>query len=187
VTLGLAVLGWVQPEAAAVEALIGFSIALVAAENAWLLAGRGRAVPVAVVAGLLVLLGLSLRGIGAVSAATLAGLVLFCACHFGLLARAQRPARLRAAVAFAFGLVHGFGFAGVLAEMQLPTDRVVPALLGFNLGVEAGQLAVVALMWPVLFRLERTNPLRWHRCVAEGGSAAIFALGLYWFVERSLG
>jgi hypothetical protein len=187
VTLGLATLGWVRPEAAAVEALIGFSIALVAAENAWLLGGRGRVVPSLVTLGLIALFAFALSGVGVVSPATLLGLALFSGCHFGLLERAERPARLRAAVAFAFGLVHGFGFAGVLAQMQLPTDRVVPALLGFNLGVEIGQLAIVALIWPVLRGIERASPLRWHRGVAEVGSAAVFGLGLYWFLERWVG
>lgn len=187
VTLGLAVLGWVHPEAAAVESLIGFSVALVAAENAWLLAGRGRAVPITACSGLLVLALLAARGIGVVSGATLAGLALFAACHFAMLDRAARPARLRAAVAFAFGLVHGFGFAGVLGQMQLPTDRVVPALFGFNVGVELGQLAIVCLAWPVLYQLEVRSPLRWYRAVAEFGSAGICGLGLYWFVGRLLG
>ncbi|MGH0033292.1 MAG: HupE/UreJ family protein [Myxococcota bacterium] len=187
VTLGLAVLGLVRPEAVAVEALIGFSIALVAAENGWLLAGRGRGVPAAVCLGLLALAALAWGGVGSVSATTLLGLALFSACHFALLERVPRPARLRAAVAFAFGLVHGFGFAGVLAEMQLPTGRVVPALFGFNVGVELGQLAIVCAVWPLLHALERRSPLRWHRGVAEAGSAAILALGLYWFVERTLG
>lgn len=184
VTLGLAVLGLVHPDAAAVEALIGFSIALVAAENAWLLAGRGRALPIAATASLLALAGLSAWGFGVVSSATLVGLALFTACHFALLDRVDRPARLRTAVAFAFGLVHGFGFAGVLAEMQLPTDRIVPALFGFNVGVELGQLAIVCLVWPALRALERSSPLRWHRGVAEVCSAAILAVGLYWFIVR---
>ena len=64
---------------------------------------------------------------------TVAGLALFSACHFGLLGRARDHAPWRVALAFAFGLVHGFGFAGVLAEMSLPTDRLASALLGFNL------------------------------------------------------
>jgi hypothetical protein len=186
-TLALAVLGWVRPERAAVEALIGFSIALVAAENAWLLAGRGRAVPLCVVGGLVGLAGLAAAGLGVVSAATLLGLALFSACHFGLLQRAERPARLRAAVAFAFGLVHGFGFAGVLAEMELPRERLLAALFGFNLGVEVGQLAAVALIWPLLRALELRAPERGYRPLAEAGSAAVFALGLYWFLARAFG
>jgi hypothetical protein len=187
ITLGLAVLGLVHPERQAVEALIGFSIALVAAENAWLLGGRGRVVPWAVASSLLALSGLAVWGVGVVSSSTLLGLAVFSACHFALLDRVERPARLRAAVAFAFGLVHGFGFAGVLAEMALPTERLVPALFGFNLGVEVGQLAVVALVWPVLRALRRSSPEGWHRGVAEVGSAAVFALGLYWFLVRTLG
>ena len=148
VTLGLAVLGVVRPESGAVEALIAFSIALVGAENGWLLGGRGRGVPRVVVGSLLVLALVSLLGPGVVSALTLAGLALFSGCHFALLEGTGSPARLRAAVAFAFGLVHGFGFAGVLAEMALPTGRLVPALFGFNLGVELGQLGIVMLIWP---------------------------------------
>jgi hypothetical protein len=187
ITLALAVLGVLDPDAAAVEALIGYSIALVAAENGWLLGGRPRAVPAAAALGLLALAALAAAGVGAVPAPALLGLALFSLCHFGLLARAERPARLRAAVAFAFGLVHGFGFAGVLAEMQLPTQRIAHALFGFNAGVEIGQLAIVALVWPALRALETKSPLRLHRRVAELGSAAICALGLYWFLARTLG
>lgn len=187
ITLALAVLGVLRPDGAAVEALIGYSIALVAAENGWLLSGRGLAVPGIATAGLGALGALALAGIGSVPAPALLGLALFSLCHFGLLQRSERPARLRAAVAFAFGLVHGFGFAGVLGELQLPTQRLVPALFGFNLGVEIGQLAVVALVWPALRVLEGRAPEGLHRRVAEAGSAVVCGLGLYWFVARTLG
>jgi len=63
---------------------------------------------------------------------TLLGLCLFSLCHFELLTRTTRPTRVRTFLAFAFGLIHGFGFAGVLAEMSLPTARLAPALFGFN-------------------------------------------------------
>jgi hypothetical protein len=184
VTLGLATLGWVRPDSDAVESLIGFSIALVAAENGWILGGRGRAVPLAVGGGLVLL---ALLPEAAVARAALLGLALFSLCHFGLLARSPRPARLRAAVAFAFGLVHGFGFAGVLAEMELPTARLVPALFGFNVGVELGQLAVVLLAWPLLRAVSRWGGDAAGRRVAETASAAICGLGLYWFVVRAFG
>jgi hypothetical protein len=183
VTLGLATLGLVEPDAAAVEALIGFSIALVAAENGWILGGRDRLVPLAAAGGLVLL---ALLPPGAVSRLTLLGLALFSLCHFGLLRHAERPARLRVAVAFAFGLVHGFGFAGILAELELPTARLVPALFGFNIGVELGQLAVVLLVWPALRALARPADGRVGAWVAEAGSAAVCALGLYWFLTRTL-
>ena len=187
VTLGLAVLGIVHPDAGAVEALIGFSIALVAAENVWLASGRGPLLPLLVTTALGGLTVLAARGIGAVPATALAGIALFSACHFGLLARAERPARLRAAVAFGFGLVHGFGFAGVLAEMELPTERVAAALFGFNAGVELGQLAVVIAVWPLLRAFGRWRGGRAYWLVAEAGSAAICGLGLFWFATRTFG
>lgn len=91
---------------------------------------------------------------------------------------------MRGLVALAFGLVHGFGFAGVLTEAGLPTDQLVPALLGFNLGVEAGQLAVVVLAWPMLAALASVRPAA-HRVAVETGSAAIVALGVFWLVTRT--
>jgi len=184
VTLGLATLEIIRPEAAAVEALIGFSIALVAAENAWLIEGKRRAIPVALVAALL---AMAMAGGGTITRTALLGLALFSACHFGLLERSTRPERLRAAVAFAFGLIHGFGFAGVLTELSLPTDRLVPALLGFNLGVELGQLAVIAIAWPLLRALGRAKSDGPARLVTEIGSATICGLGLFWFVTRYFG
>ena len=186
-TLALAVLGLVRPESSGVEALIGFSIALVAAENAWLLAGRDRWIPALAIGGLVVMAALAALGIGSLRPLALLGLGLFSFCHFALLDRAPRPGRLRAAVAFAFGLVHGFGFAGVLAEMELPAGRLVPALLGFNVGVELGQLAVVAVLWPLLRLAARWEHGRAERLIAEVGSAAICGLGLFWFLTRALG
>jgi hypothetical protein len=183
VTLAAAVLGLVHPDPRGVEALIGFSIALVAAENGWLLGGRDRAT-MWLVTGALVVAALVAPGV--VSTVTLLALALFSACHLGLLARSTRPERLRALIAFGFGLIHGFGFAGVLAEMSLPRSRLVPALLGFNVGVELGQLAVVATGWLILVTLEHGAPGA-RRRIAEVGSAAICGLGVFWFVTRGWG
>jgi len=183
VTLALAVLGVLRPEPAAIEALIGFSIALVAAENGWLLGGRDRVTPW-LVGALLVLAALVAPGVTGRTA--LLGIAVFSCCHLALLARSERPARLRAAVAFGFGLVHGFGFAGVLATLSLPRARLVPALLGFNVGVELGQLVAVATGWFALSLLDRLATGARQR-VAEAGSAAICGLGLYWFVVRGWG
>lgn len=184
-TLALAATGSVLPRAAPVEALIGFSIALTAAETAWILGGRDRWLP-RVATGLL--LALALAGCASLPRSALWGLALFTQCHFALLARSSRPARLRVALGFAFGLVHGLGFAGALAELNLPSDRLVAALLGFNLGVEAGQLLVVSLVWPLLRGMERL-PLGGRslgRRFAEVASAAICGLGLFWFATRAL-
>ncbi len=85
-------------------------------------------------------------------------------------------------VAFAFGLVHGFGFASVLADLGLPQGALVLALVGFNIGVELGQLAIVAIFLPLAFALRRTAFYR--RVVMVGGSLVIAALAAAWLAER---
>jgi hypothetical protein len=187
VTLGLATLGYLRPDTAPIEALIGLSIAIVAVENIWLSAGRGRLLPVGVGGGLALLAAASAAGYGRIPSLTLAGLALFALCYFALLDRLARPLALRWAIAFIFGLVHGFGFAGVLAEAHLPADRVAAALLGFNAGVELGQLAVIVVVWPLLVRLARLDAERLNGALFEAGSAAVFALGLFWFLTRTYG
>lgn len=86
-------------------------------------------------------------------------------------------------VAFVFGLVHGFGFASVLADLGLPQGALAVALLGFNLGVEAGQLAIVAAFLPLAYALRRTRFYR--RVVLLGGSLLIAAVAAAWFAERA--
>jgi len=86
-------------------------------------------------------------------------------------------------VAFGFGLIHGFGFATVLAELGLPRDALVLALVGFNLGVELGQLAIVALFLPLAYSLRRSRFYR--RTVMVGGSAVIALVAAVWLVERA--
>jgi hypothetical protein len=86
-------------------------------------------------------------------------------------------------VAFVFGLVHGFGFASVLADLGLPQGALALALLGFNLGVEGGQLAIVAVFLPVAYALRRSWFYR--RAVLVGGSVLIALIAAAWFVERA--
>jgi hypothetical protein len=96
--------------------------------------------------------------------------------------------RVRSAVAhrwgltLGFGLVHGFGFAGALRALELPRSLLAPSLLTFNIGVELGQLVIVALVLPVL---------RWLRGVRgmwpagmRWASFAVAGLGVYWLVDR---
>lgn len=89
------------------------------------------------------------------------------------------------AVAFVFGLIHGFGFAGSIAELDLGTTNLLTVVLGFNLGVEAGQLAVVLVFFPVAYALR--SSWVYKNVVLLGGSGVIVLTAFGWFVERLFG
>ncbi len=86
-------------------------------------------------------------------------------------------------VAFGFGLIHGFGFASVLTDLGLPRGVLAVALVGFNLGVEVGQIAIVGVFLPLAYLLRRTRLYR--DFVLVGGSSAIVVVAALWFVERA--
>jgi HupE / UreJ protein len=86
-------------------------------------------------------------------------------------------------IALCFGLIHGFGFAGVLRELGLPDRSLLVALFGFNVGVELGQLAVVALFVPVVLAIERLH--LYPRLVMQVGSGAVAVVALVWLIERA--
>ena len=185
ITLSLAVLQLASPNIMVVEAMIGFTIALVAAEN--VAAQTGTSKRVAMVAALLCALmalaaGFSHYGPPVLS---LLGLALFSLCYLNLSDSKQKALKLRPAITTLFGLIHGFGFASVLMEVGLPQQRVLPALFGFNVGVEFGQIAIVLTISAL--------GLLWRRWMRPQGiifsnellSAALCGLGLFWFVQRS--
>ncbi len=89
----------------------------------------------------------------------------------------------RVIVTFFFGLIHGFGFAGVLAELNLPTSAFAWALLQFNVGLELGQLLIVVCVAALLFLL-RERPL-YRSWVIRGGSFAAMLVGVLWLIERT--
>jgi tetratricopeptide (TPR) repeat protein len=88
------------------------------------------------------------------------------------------------AVAFAFGLVHGLGFAGVLLDLGLPRGQLLASVVGFNLGVEVGQLAIVGVCFPLAFWLRRRRG--YPRFALGVGSALAGAVGVVWSLERAL-
>lgn len=181
-SLALAATGTVAPAAAIIEAVIGLTIAWVAAENVWLVGDRrdGR-IPVGVVATTAAA-ALAASFVGSIPAQVLVGATLSVACYFALLSRSERPERARWLVAVVFGLVHGFAFASVLEQHALTGDALVWPLLSFNLGVEAGQLGVLLVAWPLWVGLQRFVA---RALLVHVGSAAAVGLGVFWFVSRA--
>ena len=91
--------------------------------------------------------------------------------------------RRRWIVAFIFGLIHGMGFASALLDLGLAGNSLWLALVAFNVGVEAGQLAIVAVFVPLAYGLCRS--VFYRRLVLTMGSLLIAAMGVFWFLERS--
>jgi hydrogenase/urease accessory protein HupE len=90
---------------------------------------------------------------------------------------------MRAWVAFVFGLIHGFGFAGILRAMELPSRGVAWSLVSFNVGVEIGQLMVVIVAALALAALRSRSELAGRR-LAMAGSVVVIVVGGFWFVQR---
>jgi hydrogenase/urease accessory protein HupE len=114
-----------------------------------------------------------------VEAAIAASVVL--AAFSGLRVKPDAAGDHRALLTFAFGLVHGFGFAGILRSSGLPADAVTLPLLAFNLGVEAGQLGVVLVALPIIHALSRA-PL--GRRLIRAAGWLIAAAGTFWLADR---
>ncbi len=91
----------------------------------------------------------------------------------------------RSRIAFLFGLLHGFGFASVLADMGLPQGARLLSLLAFNLGIECGQLAMVLLIMPLAYAMRQAAI--YERLVLPVGSAGVAALAGVWLVQRAFG
>lgn len=86
-------------------------------------------------------------------------------------------------IAFGFGLIHGFGFAAVLTDLGLPQGSLLLSLVSFNIGVEIGQLVIVALFLPMAYVIRRS--WSYPRLVLTGGSLAVIIIALIWFTERA--
>ena len=93
----------------------------------------------------------------------------------------KRPKK-RWIIAFGFGLVHGFGFAGILKDIGLAETRLLISLFSFNIGVEIGQIGVVTLLFPILVGIRR---IRWELTFQRAMSVCILIFGVVWFVERA--
>jgi hydrogenase/urease accessory protein HupE len=128
-------------------------------------------------------LGLSMYGVVSLSSRIVEPLIALSIAYVAvenLLTRELKPWRL--ALVFLFGLLHGLGFAGVLRELGLPRDEFLTALLTFNLGVEGGQLTIIAVAWLATASFAKRW---WYReRVVIPVSLAIAATGLYWMVTR---
>jgi hypothetical protein len=184
-TLGLAVTGILRPHAEYIDALVALTIALIGAENLAVSTHK----PVYFAAGLAGLMAImaviQLLGFGGMPSLLLLGAGLFTANYLMISGKLQDAGRLRMVITLVFGLIHGFGFAAGLLELQIPPGRLAELLVGFNLGVEIGQLTLVVgvsllVLWLAKMKWTLPRPIVVDLC-----SAFLVGLGLFWFVSRA--
>ncbi|MBL8643835.1 MAG: HupE/UreJ family protein, partial [Rhodospirillaceae bacterium] len=142
-TLALAVTGVIRPHAEFIDALVALTIVLIGAENIVSSTRRPEVVAGAVALSLGLMAVLKLLGVGSLPLLLVLGAGVFSASYLQMSGHVRDAGRLRLAITLVFGLIHGFGFAKELLEMQLPPERLASLLVGFNLGVEVAQLALV--------------------------------------------
>jgi HupE / UreJ protein len=186
-TLALAVTGVLRPDAQYIDALVALTIALIGAENIG--DSTHHPLPVALgLGGILFCMALAkYLGLGvSLPMVMLIGGGIFAASYLMLTGHMRDAGRVRLLVTLVFGLIHGFGFAANLLEMHLPTDRLAELLVGFNIGVEIGQVTVVMgavlIAWSLVrLRLALPRPL-----FTDIAASFLVGEGLYWFLGRTV-
>ena len=192
VSLGAAVLGYVHADSTLVEAFIGFTVALVAVEYFLLRKRAEQSAAVLAVSSMLIawavgLLALTLDLIPVRALFVYAGFGVFALCYMLAANELERQDASRASTLLfvattCFGLVHGFGFAGFLMETGILGASLFIPLLGFNLGVEVGQLILVAIALGIAILFRDKVP----GIVTPMLAAGLCGFGVYWFVGRTL-
>jgi hypothetical protein len=186
-TLALAVTGILRPEGQYIDALVALTIALIGAENI----GDGTHRPLPIALGLGAILFLMALGRYFDLGVTLPTLLLvgggiFSVSYLMLTGQMRDAGRVRLLVTLVFGLIHGFGFAANLLEMRLPPHRLAELLVGFNLGVEIGQVTVVLGALAIAYLLVRVRLAIPRPLFTDIAAAFLVGEGLCWFVERSV-
>ncbi|HWF96572.1 MAG TPA: HupE/UreJ family protein [Xanthobacteraceae bacterium] len=186
-TLGLAVTGILRPEAQFIDALVALTIAMIGAENIGDSTHKPLIVALAM-GGIMFALAIA-RYLGApvlLPMLLLIGGGIFAANYLMLTGHLRDAARVRLVMTLVFGLIHGFGFASNLLEMRLPSGRLMELLLGFNLGVEVGQVTVVMgalLLAYILVKVRLAVP---RPILTDIAASFLVAEGLVWFLGRTI-
>ena len=185
ITLALAVTGILRPHAEYIDALVALTISMIGAENIAVATHRPGTVATGIGLPLIVMAAASFAGIGTLPPLLLLGSALFCSNYLMLSGHMRDAGRLRLVITLVFGLIHGFGFAATLLEMQLPPAKLGQILLGFNVGVEIGQLSLVLTVMGLVTVLVRAKLSLPRPIVVDSVAAGLVAIGTYWFISRS--
>lgn len=184
-TLALSVTGLIRPHAEFIDALVALTIALIGVENLAVQSGRVGLLAIGTAASLFAMAGLRLIGIGLLPVTLLLGAGLFASNYLMVAGHIRDAARLRLVVTLVFGLIHGFGFAADLLNESIPAAKLAELLVGFNMGVEVGQLTVVSVLSLAVMALRRLHLTLPRPIVVDVLASGLVLVGTYWFIGRS--
>ena len=186
-TLALAVTGVLRPEAQYIDALVALTIAVIGAENIG--DTTHNPLPIALGLGGILFAMAVAKYLGApitLPTALLIGGGIFVANYLMLSGRMRDAGRVTLVMTVVFGLIHGFGFASDLLQMRLPTGRLAQLLVGFNLGVEIGQVTVVLTAVMLAYLLVRARLAVPRPIFTDIAAAFLVGEGLCWFLARTV-
>ena len=187
VTLALAASNIVIPEVNIIESLIGWTIVLASIEALNIPKHEMRKIQFGILIIVMAMSAMSLLNITGLKTGFIIGLGLLTLAILRLNEGSQESEKLRPMLAIIFGTIHGFGFANILNEISLDRANFLFSLLGFNLGVEIGQILVLLSMWILTTYLVTKILAKDIQKITHLVSSILCSIGLYWFLTRLLG
>jgi hypothetical protein len=185
ITLALAVTGVLRPHGEYIDALVALTICLIGAENLAVSTGKPTVFALGLAGIIVSMVLVKILGFGGLPILLSIGAGLFAANYLMISGRLPDAGRLRMIITLVFGLIHGFGFAAGLLELQIPPGRLAEMLVGFNIGVEIGQLTLVLGVTLLVYGLSKMKWTIPRPVFVDFASAFLVAEGLFWYVSRS--
>jgi hypothetical protein len=185
ITLALAVTGVLRPHADYIDALVALTICLIGAENLSVATERPAFFALGLAGIILAMAVIKAMGFGGLPIMLSVGAGLFTANYLMISGHLPDAGRLRMLITLVFGLIHGFGFAAGLLELEIPPGRLAEMLVGFNIGVEIGQLTLVLGVSAMVYGLSKIKWTVPRPIFVDVASAFLVAEGLFWYVSRS--
>jgi len=186
-TLALAASNMVIPQVNIIESLIGWTIVLASIESLNLPKNELKKIQWGI--SLIVIMSFIFSAFNMInlSGGFVLGIGLLSLAILRLNEDVEQANKLRPMLAIIFGTIHGFGFANILNEISLDRTNFLVSLLGFNIGVEIGQILVLLIMWFVMSFLVKSIMAENMKKITEIVSSILCSIGLYWFLVRLLG
>ena len=186
-TLGLAASDIVIPQVNIIESLIGWTIILASIESINLPRHELRKIQSGVLLIVIAMILLSTLNINELKIGFILGLGMLTLAILKLGEEPDQSEKLRPILAIIFGTIHGFGFANILSEISLDRTNFLVSLLGFNIGVEIGQILVLVIMWGLMSFLATKILSNNMKKITGLVSSILCSIGLYWFLTRLMG